>query len=107
MSIFSLIALLLTLTAVLAYINYRLIHLPTTVGLMGLSLVFSLALIGAGELGIPLRGWVAAAVANVDFSEALLNGMLSFLLFAGALHVDIDALERRESRLRHWRRLGS
>jgi CPA1 family monovalent cation:H+ antiporter len=97
MSIFSLIALLLTLTAVLAYINYRLIHLPTTVGLMGLSLVFSLTLIGAGELGIPLRGWAAAAVANVDFSEALLNGMLSFLLFAGALHVDIDAL--REERV--------
>ena len=97
MSIFSLIALLLTLTAVLAFVNYRLLRLPSAVGLMGLSLAFSLVLIGAGELGMPLRSWAAATVANVDFSAALLNGMLSFLLFAGALHVDIDEL--REQRL--------
>lgn len=96
MSTFSLIALLLTVTAVLAYINYRLIRLPSTVGLMGLSLVFSLALIGAGELGLPLRSWAATTIANVDFSEALLNGMLSFLLFAGALHVDVQELREQK-----------
>jgi CPA1 family monovalent cation:H+ antiporter len=54
-------------------------------------------LIGAGQLGLPLRIWASATVAHVDFSEALLNGMLSFLLFAGSLHVDIDEL--REHRI--------
>ncbi len=92
MSIFSLIALLFTLTAIFAYLNHQFIHLPPTVGLMGLSLLFSLALIGAGELGLPLQSWAAATVAGVNFSEALLKGMLSFLLFAGALHVDLDEL---------------
>jgi Na+:H+ antiporter len=89
---FSLIALLLTLTAFLAYLNYRFIHLPTTVGLMGLSLAGSLLLVGVGEVGFPMRAWASAALVRVDFSETLLNGMLSFLLFAGSLHVDIDGL---------------
>jgi monovalent cation:H+ antiporter, CPA1 family len=89
---FSLIALLLTLTAVLAYTNYRFIRLPSTVGLMGLSLAGSLILVAVGELGLPLRAWASAALVEVDFSQALLNGMLSFLLFAGALHVNLDQL---------------
>ncbi len=96
MSTFSLIALLLTLTALFAYINYKLIRLPATVGLMGLSLVFSLLLIGAGELGLPLRNWASNTISNVDFSEALLNGMLSFMLFAGALHVDVKQLREQK-----------
>jgi monovalent cation:H+ antiporter, CPA1 family len=96
MSTFSLVALLLTLTALFAYVNYKLIRLPPTVGLTGLSLVFSLLLIGAGELGLPLRGWAAETIANVDFSEALLNGMLSFMLFAGALHVDVKQLREQK-----------
>ncbi len=96
MSLFSLVALLLTLTALFAYINHKLIRLPPTVGLMGLSLVFSLALIGIGELGIPLRSWSAAILNKVDFSHALLNGMLSFLLFAGSLHVDLDELREQK-----------
>ena len=92
MSIFSLIAILVTLTAIFAYLNHQFIHLPPTVGLMGLSLLFSLALIGAEELGLPLQSWAAATLAGVNFSEALLKGMLSFLLFAGALHVDLNEL---------------
>jgi len=93
MSIFSLIALLITLTAFFAYLNYKFIHWPPTVGLMGLSLMFSLALIAAGEIGFPLRSWAAALVSDVNFGATLLEGMLSFLLFAGALNVDLDELK--------------
>ncbi len=96
MTVFSLIPLLLTLTALFAYINYRFLRLPSTVGLMGLSLAFSLALIGFGEIGWPLRSWAANVLTDVDFSQALLNGMLSFLLFAGALHVDLHALREEK-----------
>ena len=96
MTVFSLIPLLLTLTALFAYINYRFLRLPSTVGLMGLSLAFSLALIGFGEIGWPLRNWAANVLTDVDFSQALLNGMLSFLLFAGALHVDLHALREEK-----------
>lgn len=96
MTAFSLIALLLTLTALLAYLNHRFIRLPTTVGLMGLSLAGSLLLVAAGELGLPLRTWASAALAQVDFSQTLLGGMLSFLLFAGSLHVNIDQLREQK-----------
>lgn len=92
MNAFSLIALLLTLTALLAYVNYRFIGLPPTVGLMGLSLAGSLVLVVVGELGFPMREAASAALINVNFSETLLYGMLSFLLFAGSLHVNIDSL---------------
>ncbi len=93
MNIFSLIALLVTLTAFFAYLNYKFIHWPPNVGQMGLSLLFSLALIAVGEMGFPLRSWAASLVSNVDFGSTLLEGMLSFLLFAGALNVDLDELK--------------
>lgn len=55
MTTFSLIAILLTLTALLAYLNDRFLRLPETTGLMALSVILSLALIAAGEVGLPLR----------------------------------------------------
>jgi CPA1 family monovalent cation:H+ antiporter len=91
-----LIALLLTLTAILAYLNHRFIRLPPTIGLMGLSLAGSLLLVAVGEFGLPLRAWASGALAQVDFSETLLSGMLSFLLFAGSLHVNIDQLREQK-----------
>ncbi len=93
MSAPALIAVLLTLTALFAYVNHRFIRLPPTVGTMGLALLFSLALIALEGLGLPFRAWAVSIVADVDFSETLLEGMLSFLLFAGALNVDLMALK--------------
>ncbi len=92
----SLIALLLTLTGLFAYVNHRFLGLPLSVGLMGLSLTFSLLLIVGEHLGLPLRGWATSTVAHINFSEALLDGMLSFMLFAGALHVDLDELREQK-----------
>ena len=97
MALPSLIALLLTLTGAFAYINYRFLRLPLSVGLMGLSLALSLLLIVSEHAGLPIRGWATETVSHINFSEALLDGMLSFMLFAGALHVDLDEL--REQRL--------
>jgi monovalent cation:H+ antiporter, CPA1 family len=92
MSAPTLIAILLTLTAFFAYLNQKFLRLPLSVGVMGISLTCSLLAIVGEMLGLPLRGWAAATVAHIDFSEALLDGMLSFMLFAGALHVDLAEL---------------
>ncbi len=91
----ALISLLLTLTALFAYVNHRVIRLPPTVGTMGSSLLFSLILIALGELGLPFRSWAVSMVSDVDFSQTLLEGMLSFLLFAGALNVNLDSLRNQ------------
>lgn len=86
MNIFEIIALLMTLTAVFSYVNYRLIRLPTPIGLMLISLLFSLALIFSEYLGFGLKARAAEFMSQIDFNQTLMRGMLSFLLFAGALH---------------------
>lgn len=96
MSFFEIISLLLCLAAAFAYINYKYIKLPTTIGIMLLSLVFSLVLLIFGEFGFSLDDQAAELVKSIDFNEALLHGMLSFLLFAGALHVNINDLREQK-----------
>src|SRR5690606_31971204 len=91
-TIFELIAVLTTLAACFAWANYRFIRLPMTIGLMILALVGSLALVLAGRLGFAPIEDLTGFVANINFDGAVLNGMLGALLFAGALHVDLDRL---------------
>ena len=83
----------LVLTAVLAWFNRRHVGLPTTIGVMVIALALSLTLIGLDALGFGgLREYAASLLAPVDFSDVLMRGMLSLLLFAGALHVDLSEL---------------
>jgi CPA1 family monovalent cation:H+ antiporter len=97
LSIFELIAALLTATAVFAYFNHRVLRLPTNTGLLVMGLCASLLLIGI-ELAFPstpFYGALVRAIRQIDFYDTLMNGMLAFLLFAGALHVDLGALRSR------------
>jgi len=95
MDLFNVVALLIALTAFFAYLNHRTLRLPTTIGVMGLAFVFSLALITLGRLGLVGEAWTAWFEA-VDFGPTLLQGMLGFLLFAGALHVNLgDLLDQK------------
>ena len=93
MAILDIAAVLVSTAAVLSFLNYRFVRLPSAIGLMLIALVLSLGLIVVGELG--LAGVEQAAerfVAGIDFNVTLMHGMLSFLLFAGALHVNLDDL---------------
>ena len=87
-------AALLVITALMAYLNQRLLHLPMTIGVMAIALILSLALVGLDASGVALGLHVREAefLRGIDFSRLLMQGMLSLLLFAGALHVDVDAL---------------
>jgi CPA1 family monovalent cation:H+ antiporter len=85
---------LLVLTALLSYANQRWLKLPTTIGVMAISLGLSLALVGLDALGLAgsLHAREQGLIRSIDFSELLMQGMLSVLLFAGALHVDVRSL---------------
>ena len=85
----------LVVTALLAYLNHRITKLPTTIGVMVIALVISLGIVALNRLGLDhgLRSFEESFVRSIDFSDVLMQGMLSFLLFAGALHVDIKALK--------------
>jgi len=96
MTLLNVAALLITLAAVFSYINHRYIKLPTTIGVMLIALVVSLVLIVLGALGLVVHERVADWLAAVDFNKTLLHGMLSFLLFAGALHININDLARQK-----------
>ena len=93
MDLFSILAALLTLAALSAYVNYRTIGLPTTIGVMLVALVASMAVVGLHEARIvDLEAPVRALLGSIDFDRTVLEGMLSFLLFAGALHVNVNDL---------------
>jgi len=92
MDAFQISAVLLTLSALFSYINARYVKLPTTIGLMVIALIFSFGLLAAGLLLPGIKPWAVGLLEQIDFDQTLLHGMLSFLLFAGALHVNLDDL---------------
>ena len=96
-SIFNLVALLVMLAAAFGYANHRWLRLPHTIGLVVIALVVSIVVLIADEL-IPTLGLattVRGLLTDVEFEDVLMKALLSFLLFAGALHVDLDALLQR------------
>ena len=96
MNLFNILAVLITLTAFFSYINHRFIGLPVTIGVMLIALSLSLALNLLGILGLDLKDPAEVLLDSIDFSKTLFQGMLCFLLFAGALHINIDDLMKRK-----------
>jgi CPA1 family monovalent cation:H+ antiporter len=96
MSLFAVLAIVITLTALFAYLNERFLKLPPTIGVMVSALVASILLLGLSHAGIAGVDWARTLLDVVDFDDLLMNGMLSFLLFAGALHVNLDELLERK-----------
>lgn len=90
-------AVLITLAAIFGFLNARFIKLPTTIGIMMIALVVSLLLIIMGKFGFAdISGQASRLLKSIDFHETLMQGMLSFLLFAGALHVNINDLAKQK-----------
>jgi CPA1 family monovalent cation:H+ antiporter len=94
MSLFPLVSILISLAAVSSYVNHRYIKLPTTVGVMLVGLVASIVLVLVGAYAGGFREQAAALVSRIDFNEVVLHGMLAFLLFAGAIQVNLAELGR-------------
>jgi CPA1 family monovalent cation:H+ antiporter len=96
MHLFDLIAILITITAAFAYLNFCYLRLPTTIGVMVISLVVSIFIILLDLAGLDISSTAERMLLQVDFDETLMHGLLSFLLFAGALHVNLDDLAKRK-----------
>ena len=97
MTMFDIITVLIVLTALFGYVNYRTIKLPTTIGVMSISLLVSLGIVAMGAFGSNSPQHQAEhIISNIDFNKALLHGMLAFLLFAGALHIKFADLTRQK-----------
>ena len=95
--VFNLVSLLITLAAVFGYVNHRWTKLPHTIGLVVIALAVSgvILLVDAVVPALGLETAVRQTMTDIEFEDTLMKGLLSFLLFAGALHVDLDALLSR------------
>ncbi len=97
MQIYNLITLIIVLTAIFGYINFRFIKLPATIGIMLMSLVVSLLVIATGYIYPGFSIKITDITKTIDFNTALMKVMLAFLLFAGAIHIDVKRLKTQSA----------
>lgn len=90
---FEVAGILIFLTAIASYINYRYVKLPKSIGITSVTLILSLFIIIGSKIGLNIR-YTDCLLGGVKFNETFLNGMLSFLLFAGSLHLCVIELSR-------------
>lgn len=95
MSLLPAISILIVLAALFGYVNVRFLKLPTTIGLMIISIAFSLGMLIVGYFQPQVIELETELVREIDFQKLLMDGMLSFLLFAGALHVNFGQLKQQ------------
>jgi CPA1 family monovalent cation:H+ antiporter len=99
-------SIILTISAFFSYINYKWLKLPTTIGLMILSLMLVIPVILSKSIFPDFYRFFCGIILNADFKYLLLNGILSFLLFAGALHVNLGALAKEKKSIFLFATLG-
>lgn len=97
MQVYNLITIIVVLTAAFGYINFRFIKLPATIGIMIISLIASLFVVAIGHFYPDFFRTTINLISSVDFDTALMKVMLSFLLFAGAIHIDINELKEQRT----------
>lgn len=95
MNALQIFAVLVVIAASASYVNHRYFQMPATIGLMALTLAGSLFFVLLDKFGIVNLAPVALTVRSFDFADPLLHGILAFLLFAGALHIDLDDLKQQ------------
>lgn len=93
MDYFLITTVLVALSAIFGYINVRFLKLPNTIGLMLITIVFTLAVLGLSYFDTTLLDAEKYIITHIDFKTILLDVMLSFLLFAGALHTNFEQLK--------------
>lgn len=96
MSTFALLSLLVTIGALFSFLSFRVLRLPTSIGTMVLSLCASILLVLCGGFAPGLHAGAQRIVGGIDFNAVVLHGMLSVLLFAGALQLDLPELSREK-----------
>src|SRR5690606_23831088 len=97
MDLFQIVAALLTLSAVFSFVNHRFLKLPTTIGLMLIAMACSLGLVVVGERFPDVEARAVEVLHGIDFNKTVMQGMLGFLLFASALHVNVAELKKQRT----------
>lgn len=96
MTLFQLFGLVITLIAVLGYLNHRFLKLPETIGITALALVLSMGITGYGLANPGGADWARNALASINFSEVVFHGVLGLLLFAGSLTLELTTMAKEK-----------
>jgi Na+:H+ antiporter len=94
MPVFTILSAVITVVALSGYANYKLVHLPDSVGITAVALLISVATVAVGQVVPQVTAWGQLAVRGLDFPDLVFHGLLGLLLFAGSLHVDVAGLAR-------------
>jgi CPA1 family monovalent cation:H+ antiporter len=103
---YNIITIIIVLTAVFGYINFRFLKLPATIGIMIISIIASLAVLVIGLFSPHFFKKTTDIISAVDFHTALMKVMLGFLLFAGAIHIDINKLKKESTSIITFSTIG-
>jgi len=96
MNLYDIFTILIVLSALFGYVNYKFLKLPATIGIMVISLLTSFGIVGVSYLDAGFLQTTIEAITKLDFPYILLRIMLSFMLFAGAIHIDIKVLDKEK-----------
>lgn len=105
-SLFQSLTIIIGIAAIFSYINHKFLKLPMTIGLMVMSLVFAGIMIIIGKVDKEVMMETCEVVTTLDFRLLLMDVMLSFLLFAGALHVNAKLLKQERASVMIFATLG-
>ncbi len=97
LDLFNISAIIITLSALFGYINIKWLKLPTTIGLMVVAILFTVVLLGSSLVNPSLYDFAERIIGSIDFRHVVLDVMLGYLLFAGAMHTNFDQL-----RVQRW-----
>ncbi|MFP4844742.1 cation:proton antiporter [Winogradskyella sp. PE311] len=106
MEYYSIATILIVLSGIFGYINVKFLKLPITIGLMLITIVFTVAVVVIAQFDNSLLLREKAFISSIDFETVLLDIMLSFLLFAGALHTNFNQLKIQRGPILAFATLG-
>jgi len=107
MDFYAIATVLIVLSAIFGYINVRFLELPNTIGLMIITIVFTMLIFALSYFDATLLEKERELIGHIDFKTLLLDGMLSFLLFAGALHTNFQQLKIQRKPILAFATLGT
>src|SRR5690349_17088422 len=94
MDLYYSLSVLVVVTALFAFLNLRLLKLPSSIGIMLLAMITSIGVVSIGKSYPIIHDYFKSFMGTVDFSEVLMGAMLNFLLFAGAIHISMHDLRQ-------------
>ena len=107
MDFYAVATILIILSALFGYINVRFLELPNTIGLMLITIIFTVLVFALSYFDATLLEKEREFIGHIDFKTVLLDGMLSFMLFAGALHTNFQQLKVQRKPILVFATLGT